>query len=267
VDGHPRHAEQVRNVIAHDWIDAELALFDRSLLPESAVSPDLFSERVLIERQAYMKAQADALLAQQKARTEDGWKEAVVGPRADVQDRLLSMDDLPKEFDPATTKKLAKIDADQQKLEHAAEKLDEGDEAKLERIQSRYDVLREQQREIEASAPVSYSEETKARATVFLVLDPDGRVHREYRVPRSKARASTGGDSHRTGGGNGSDSTTSSGSKAPTSDDLGDRQLAVTFTHQALCVREALLKNPRARKRVLALLLHDKVRSEALASG
>ena len=51
----------------------------------------------------------------------------------------------------------------------------------------------------------------------------------------------------------------------PTSEDLSDRQLAVTFTHQALCVREALHKNARARKRVLAMLLHEKVRSEALA--
>jgi hypothetical protein len=174
------------------------------------------------------------------------------------------MDALPKEFDPATTKKLAKIDADQRKLEQAAEKLDENDEARLQRLQSRFDALEAKQREIEASAPVHYSEETKARATVFLMLDPDGRVHREYRVPRSKGKASTDGDR-----GRGSRASGSAGAvsvpEPPTSDDLGDRQLAVTFTHQALCVREALLKNARARKRVLALLLHEKVRSEALA--
>ena len=260
VNGHPRHAEHVRNVIAHDWIDAELALFDRSLLPESSVSSDLFSERVLIERQAFMKAQADALLAEQKALTEDGWSEPVVGRREDVQDRLFSMDPLPKEFDATTAKKLAKIDANLQKLEKVAEMLREGDEARLERIQSRFDALEEEQREIEASAPACYSEETKARATVFLMLDADGRVHREYRVPRSKARASTGHESNRNA--NGSDTAST---QSPTSDDLGERQLAVTFTHQALCVREALLKNARARKRVLALLLHEKVRSEALA--
>src|SRR5205085_2709973 len=92
VDGHPRHAEHVRNVIANEWIDAELAVFDRHVLPESAVSPDLFSERVLIERQAFMKAQSEALVAEQTAMTDDGWKEVVVGARADVQDRLYSMD-------------------------------------------------------------------------------------------------------------------------------------------------------------------------------
>jgi ParB/RepB/Spo0J family partition protein len=264
VNGHPRHAEHVRNVIAHDWIDAELALFDHSVLPESAVSPDLFSERVLIERQAFMKAQADALLEQQTALTDDGWSQVVVGRREDVHDRLLSMDALPEEFDPATTKKLAKIDADRGKLERAAEKLDGRDEAKLERIQSRYDALESKRREIETSGTTCFSEETKARATVFLMLDPDGRVHREYRMPRRKAGTSTVGNPGRGSSAGGSDAAVST-PKLPTSDDLGDRQLAVTFTHQALCVREALLKNARARKRVLALLLHEKVRSEALA--
>jgi ParB family transcriptional regulator, chromosome partitioning protein len=33
-DGHPRHPDQVRNLIAHDWIDATHALFDLSNLPE-----------------------------------------------------------------------------------------------------------------------------------------------------------------------------------------------------------------------------------------
>lgn len=39
----------------------------------------------------------------------------------------------------------------------------------------------------------------------------------------------------------------------------------MTFTHQALAVREALLKNVGARRRVLTLILHETVRSEALA--
>jgi len=134
----------------------------------------------------------------------------------------------------------------------------------MERIQSRYESLEVKEREIVESAPVCFSEETKARATAFLILDPDGRVHREYRVPRRKPGTSVGQDSRRNGDENGAKSAASS-PQAPTSDDLSDRQLAVTFTHQALCVREGLLKNARARKRVLALLLHEKVRSEALA--
>jgi hypothetical protein len=55
--------------------------------------------------------------------------------------------------------------------------------------------------------------------------------------------------------------------KPPTSDDLNDRQKATTFTHQALAVRETLLGNARVRKRLLVLMLHDKVRREALAIG
>ena len=46
---------------------------------------------------------------------------------------------------------------------------------------------------------------------------------------------------------------------------MSDKQLAVTFTHQALAVREALLNKTTARKCVLALILHEKVRSETLA--
>jgi hypothetical protein len=195
--------------------------------------------------------------------SEDGWSEVIIGRREDVQDRLLSMDPLPKEFDAATSKKLAKIESDRRKLERAAEKLDESDVARLERLQSRFEALEEKQHAIETSAAPHFSEETKARATVFLMLDPDGHVHREYRVPRTRARASDYNGGYR-GEGSGSDSVASK-PKAPTSEDLSDRQLAVTFTHQALCVREALHKNARARKRVLAMLLHEKIRSEALA--
>jgi hypothetical protein len=46
---------------------------------------------------------------------------------------------------------------------------------------------------------------------------------------------------------------------------LKDLQLATTFTHQALGLREALLKAGPTRKRILAMILHEKVRSEALA--
>lgn len=260
LDGCPQHAEHVKNVIAHEWIDAGLALFDRKLIPESCISQDLFAERVLVERQAFLDAQANALETEKQALTEDGWLEVIVGKRQDVQDRLYAMDPLPKEFDSATMKKLAKIEADQAKLEKVAEKLDGDDEARMERIQSRYDALHEKARQIEESASACFSEPTKARATAFLLMDPDGRVHREFRVPRHRSHPSShsNGDA---GDGNGMAET----AKPPTSEDVSDRQRATTFTHQALCVREAVFKNAAVRKRLLALLLHDKVRSEALA--
>ncbi|HEY7118882.1 MAG TPA: ParB/RepB/Spo0J family partition protein [Tepidisphaeraceae bacterium] len=257
----PRHAEHVRNVIAHQWIDATHALFDFAQLPESAVSRDLFGDRVLIERQAFMDAQAKALDAQRQALVEDGWSEVVVGRREDVQDRLYAMDPPPQEFDEPTSRKLNKIAARRQKLELTAEKIGEDDEARLNRLQERFDELEAEWHKIIEQAPQHFSEEIKATATAFLILDPDGRVHGEHRVPRRRRnhRAESGNGSTAEGGG------TVQKPKAPTSDELSDNQLAVTFTHQALAVREALLKDNVARKRVLALILHEKVRSEALA--
>jgi len=38
-----------------------------------------------------MEAQADALLAERQKLIEDGWAEVVIGPQADVQDRLWAM--------------------------------------------------------------------------------------------------------------------------------------------------------------------------------
>jgi len=112
---------------------------------------------------------------------------------------------------------------------------------------------------------VHYAEATKAVGTTFLLLDPDGRVRIEHRIPRVRHGQSGNG----TGNGNGINGRSDNGSvevpKPPTSDDLKDLQLATTFTHQALGVRETLLKAGPTRKRILAMILHDKVRSEALA--
>jgi hypothetical protein len=149
-------------------------------------------------------------------------------------------------------------------LEKAAQKIDDDDQAKLEQLDARYEALDEEQRKLEASAPVAFKEATKARGTVFLILGPDGQVHREYRVLRQKAQASAAGSQTRANS-NGSGDPSGGTDDVPTSEQLSDRQLAITFTHQALCVREALLTNALARKRVLALALHEKVRSEALA--
>jgi len=257
--GNPRHAEQVRNVIANAWIDAKHALFDLSTLPEPAVSRDLFGDRVLVERQAFIESQARVLDIQRQAMTEEGWAEVVVGRREDVQDRLYAMDNAAREFDEPTNRKLAKIAARRQKLEKTAEKIGPDDEVRLNRLQQRYEVLEAEEQAVVKQAPEHFSEETKAMATSFLILDPDGRVHREYRLPRRQRHPSTGGNGHAGAGGAGDKPT------PPTSDDLSDNQRATTFTHQALAVREALHKNAAARQRVLALILHEKVRSEALA--
>ena len=259
VNENPRHAEHVRNVIANSWIDSKHAMFSLSALPASAVSNDLFGERVLVERQAFMDAQANALEVQRQAMTEEGWSEVVVGRREDVQDRLYAMDTPEREFDEQTSRKLAKIAVRHEKLEAMSNKIGEDDEPRLNRLQQRYNALENEEREIVEKAPDHFSEETKSMATSFLILDPDGRVHREFRVPRPKRGQSSGSN------GNGGVDGTVEQPKPPTSDDVSDHQRAVTFTHQALAVREALLKNTGARKCLLALILHDKVRSEGIA--
>jgi ParB family chromosome partitioning protein len=268
VGGNPQHAQHVRNVIAHAWIDAASATFDLSKLPEGAVSRDLFAERVLIERRAFMEAQADALLAERQKLIEEGWAEVVVGPQADVQDRLWSMAEAPKEFDEKTSAKLQKLADKRAKLEANLEGLDGedhgADQGAFETIQTKLEALDDEEQALTKEAEVHYAEGTKAVGTVFLLLDPDGQVRRGYRIPRSRSGAS--GD-----GRNGNCRAAEGPIEAPkpppppTSDELKEPQLATTFTHQALAVREAVLKDAATRKRVLALILHDKVRSEALS--
>ena len=258
VGGNPQHAHHVRNVIAHAWIDAQHALFDLAKLPDGAVSRDLFNDRVLVERKAFLEAQAEALLAERTKLAEDGWSEVVVGPQADVQDRLWSMTEAPQEYDEATSKKLAKIDQRWEKLEAKIAEIDDADEEALQAHQEKLEALETEAEALKKDAPVRYAEATKGVGTAFLILDPDGRVRREFRVPRARHSASVNG--HGRGEGGAVETT-----QPPTSDDLKEPQLAATFTHQALAVREALLRDSAARRRVLALILHEKVRSEALA--
>jgi len=262
--GGPRNAEQVRNIIAHEWIDAVHALFDVSALPASAVSSDLFSQKVLIERQAFMAAQTDALATEREKLIEEGWKEVVAGGYDEVRDRLFSMDKPEREFDEATTRMLGKIAARQAKLQARAEKIEAENTGLWNRLQLRFEELQAKEQEIIAQAPVYVSEETKAVGTAFLMLLPDGEIRRDYRLPPSRRRSGNGNGQDGGNGEHGGEGV-SERPKPPTSDDLADRQLAATFTHQALAVREALLKNDRARKRILALILHEKVQSEALA--
>jgi ParB family chromosome partitioning protein len=254
LNGNPRHAEQVRNVIGNAWIDANHAQFDPAKLPQSAVSRDLFSDRVLVERRAFMEAQAQALEMNRQALVEDGWGEVVVGSLENFHDRLLAMDRLEKQFDAETTRKLEKIDERRKKLETKIEKAEEGDEPEL---QQKYETLEAEEREIVENAREYFSEATKAKTTVFFILNADGTVTREVRVPGRRHQQSVNGNGHAGG--------QEDESKPPTSDKLSDKQLAASFTHQALAVREALLDNPQVRRRVLALILHDKMRSEALA--
>jgi ParB family transcriptional regulator, chromosome partitioning protein len=259
--GNPQHAQHVRNVIANAWIDAASATFDLSKLPDAAVSKDLFAKRVLVERKVFMEAQAEALLAQRQTLIEEGWADVVVGPQADVQDRLWSMAQAPQEYDEATTAQLNKLEDKRAKLESKLAELDETEEEKGEALNAKLEALDAEEQAITKDATVHYAEATKAVGTTFLLLDPDGRVRTEHRIPR--VQYPQAGNTNRVNGR--SDSGSGEVPKPPTADDLKDLQLATTFTHQALGVREALLKAGATRKRILAMILHDKVHSEALS--
>ena len=134
------------------------------------------------------------------------------------------------------------------------------DGAKGDALNARWEELDAAKRAVTADAPAVYAEATKAAGTASLILDADGQVRREYRVRRPRPGAANPG-----GPGPSGDAATPAVPQPPTSDDLREGQLAATFTHQALGVRRALLADPAARRRVLAMILHDRVRSEALA--
>lgn len=259
VKGEPNNAQHVRNIIAHDFIDLSVAVFDRNVLPESAVTHDLFSEQVLVERTAFLEAQANALAEQRQRLIEEGWSEVICGQRGEVQDRLYSMDPLDKEFDADTEKKFNRLTARQEKLQKAARGVK--DEKKLQRLQDRFDQIGQEFAELEESAPPFFSESTKSRATVFLLLDPDGRVHREYRKPRRK-RTEGGGHSHEGNRGNGAPA---DAEKPLTSNDLSDSQRARVYAHEVIALRAALLKDEAKRLPLLAVILHEKLHPSAIA--
>ena len=259
LNGHPRHADHVRNVIAHGWVDARHALFDVSTLPEWTVSRDLFSETVRVERAPFVAAQVEAMGAERERLIEAGWHAVVAGRYEDVG-RLPSTMDVPeREYDAATAATLERIGRRYRKWEGKLQGVAEGDEAKVSAIQETMEALEAEHRDVESAAPAHFSEATKGVGTAFLILYPDGRVLREYGVPRSR---------HRSSGGNGPvDGTDRNGGRPlpPTSDELSDKQRAASFAHEALAVREALLSHGAVRWRLLALILHDGVVAEGLS--
>lgn len=234
VGSKPTSAQHIRTIIEEDWIDAGRAFFDPATLPPSAVTSDLFAERVLIERSAFMEAQQAALTAQRDALTDDGWSEVMVAERSQVQDRLYRMEEPKPAYDAATVQRLQ---ANERRRDELAES--ECDEEAC-------DALDREEEEIVGDAEVFYDEATKANATVFLLLDPDGRVHTEYRLPRQQAERREA-------------------PQAPTSEQLSDGQQAAIYTQEALAVREAVADQPLVIKRLLILALHDKVHAHGLA--
>ncbi|MBC7785064.1 MAG: hypothetical protein H7144_14600 [Burkholderiales bacterium] len=164
-----------------------------------------------------------------------------------------------REFDADTLRKLEKLALRRQKLEEKVEATKDDDHDAIAALDAKFETLEGEIQQIEEAAPEYHSEATKSTATVFLMLYPNGEVRREYRIPRQTSHRPNGENAGHANG------DASNEAKVRTADDLNDRQLACIFTHQTLAVREALLKAPGLRKRVLVLVLHTGVRSEALA--
>jgi hypothetical protein len=178
------------------------------------------------------------------------------------QGAILTSAELSEHAIALTTAQLKKLADRRTKLEAKFADLDDDndpDNAKCDALNVKLEALDAEEQALTKDAEIHYAEASKAVGTTFLLLDPEGRVRREHRVPRVRQTQSSNGNA------NGRADGSIEAPKPPTSDDLKDAQLATTFTHQALGVREAVLKDAATRRRILAMILHDKVRSEALS--
>jgi len=249
LEGRNVYASQVRHLIANAWISAKSALFDVGTLPPDSVSADLFGEDTLIEREAFLREQQKTLEARQHALKEDGFAEVIVSNMDEVRDRLWSMEKPEPSFEPAVEKKLTALHQRQRKLEKKAKRLKLGT-PRREALDSRIEAIEAQADEIAGTATAIYDEQTKAKATVFLILDPDGSVRQECRVPSSKTASTNGRVRH---------------DKPLDSDHVSDSQRATVLAYHAFAVRDAVQRNAHLSKVLVAMALHDKVRSEAMA--
>ena len=258
VDGRIQHANHAKRLIESRWIDARYARFDVDQIPDEALGSDLFSQREMIERQAFMKAQAEAVEQERQALLDDGWNEVVVAERSEVFDRLQSMGHAEGQFDPETQARLDDLTRRREALGSEAEALDpEQDEERFEALCEQIDELDQQEAEIVESAEARYDEVTKAHGSVFLLIDPDGQVHTEYRLPRQTRSRSVYGEGRHSVA---EDAPLS----VPTSEDLSDRQKTEVWVYEAIEVRRALLEDEKRRKILLILALHRSVHNDGL---
>lgn len=255
VDGQIAHAHHAKNLIQTRWIDAKLARFDTTSLPDSAVSSDLFSECVLIDRQAFMIAQAEALSLEQEALLEDGWSEVLIAERSEVFDRLQSMTHPEPTYDAKTLGKLESISKKRDAFEEELAVLEsDEDEEQADKIWQKIDSLNEKEDKLLESATPFYDEATRAHGCVFLLIDPDGRVHTEYRIPRMRgSNVGANGTSH-----------SNKPLSVPTPEDLSDRQKSEVWVHETIAVRRALLDDAKRQKVLLVMMLHGTVQNNGL---
>jgi ParB/RepB/Spo0J family partition protein len=242
---------RVRQVIGSQWISAKKAIFDVSTLPPEAVTADLFGDDVLIHRDAFIKAQEAAIESKRQSLSEDGWGEVVVTTPEQVRDRLWSMDKPEPIYDDRTTKKLTALSRKAKQLGKKADRMKFNDPRKG-AVVEQADAIEGQIEKIISESPATYSDQDKAKATTFVILDPSGSVRVEHRIARKKAEASTNGQP-------------ATPDKSLDADTITDSQKGAVYSAHAFAVRQALLPDPHRCKVLLVMALHEHVRSDGLA--
>ncbi|MFT3784909.1 MAG: ParB/RepB/Spo0J family partition protein [Tepidisphaeraceae bacterium] len=253
-------AATVRHLIRGEWINATKALFDVKTLPPEAVSADLFSEEVLIERQAFLKAQQDAVAVRQKALQAEGWAQVVVTDRDAVRDRLWSMDKVQPRFDPPVEKQLRDLQRKLGQFDKQARKL-KFNHPRLTKVRRQMDAIDARAVKLVTGATPRYDEGVRKAATVFVITDPDGSVHEERRIARPKpAETATANGRHATANG----SSQAEESK-PDAERLSDGQRGTVLAAHAYAVREAVLADVHVCKVLTVMAMCGKLRSPAIA--
>ncbi len=253
IGGCPRSAEQVRSMIEEAWVPVERALFDLALIDPSAVSHDLFGGKVLIERRAFLAFQQQAIEAEKARLIEEGWAHVIIARRDALPDEYHRTSLAEPAYDEATTNDLDATERRRLELEETEPTSEEHERQIIKEL----DALDTEEGIILGEATPIVSEATKVHGTVFLLVSPDGRVELQHRVPK---RAEPGRDGEKSGTPEGTEPRA-----LPTSNDLSDPQKAEFYTHELLAVREALGRDAHARKRLLVMVLHDKIGRDALA--
>jgi ParB/RepB/Spo0J family partition protein len=242
---------RVRQVIGSQWITAKKAIFDVSTLPPEAVTADLFGDDVLIQRDAFIQAQEAAIEQRRAALAEDGWGEVVVTSAEDVRDRLWSMDTPKPIYDELASKQLKALSKKAKTLRKKADRLKFNDPRK-EKVVEQVEAIEGRIEKVVTESPATYSEQDKAKATTFVILDPSGSVRVEHRIARKKAASEGNGQP-------------AAPDKPLDADTVTDGQKRSVYAAHALAVRQAALSDPHRCKVLTVMALHEHIRSEGLA--
>ena len=241
-EGRSRSPEDIRSQVEKEWIPMEYARFPRSAVPGSALMHDHVHVFPRVQRQAFLEAQAQALLTRRDELLEMGWGKVVIVPRECVRERLQQMEEIPSVLDPTDIEALHSIEAERESLEQI------GRNERAPDVARRLIELDEEESELYYRAAPDCSEATLTAATVFLSIGADGGIDSYSRLPRAQHTQTT----------------IASAESLPNLNNLSEAQQSELFTQELIAVREALAADRIARKRILVMVLHDRIERDAI---